>query len=976
MITAPLALSQTVHAAGRQRTSQRGGAVTVTATHVVTSHDRVPRACAAPTVVAKRSGAWSQATIWSTGVVPGAEAQVLIPERMTVTYDVARVVKLRCVEVQGRLRFGDRNAALYVSDLQVLPKGRLIIGTASRPIGPSHRVEIVIRNTALQTGTDRRPGRDPEQYLTGLSVWGTLMIHGAPVPRPFIRLAREVRDGDRELELRERPQGWRAGDEVVIPDTRQVNPAHPSYEPRWETHVIEAIRGTTLKLTKLMAYDHPGARDADEGRTPTVLRDGTWLLPHVGNLSRSVIIRSEDAAGTRGHVFFAGRAHIDVRYAKWQNLGRTRAEPLLSSLPDSAGNAVRIGTNQRGRYAVHFRHLMGPDSQRDRGYQFAAVGNVIQGGLKWGLVLHDTHFGLIQDNIIFHVDGAGLVTSSGNEFANMIQHNFVVGIRGGWNKAGRFNAHGTSKTDFGELGDAYWFAGPFNVVVDNVAASAVRTGFVVYPLNLSKKERRALRLPKFRGADTSRTVETTQVNMETRSLRTWLRNEVYGATTAAIALWHIGQRQTFPDADVTILKDQRVWHVPGVGLRFYHSQEYELDGWVQRNDSALVRTNPYGRGGGRGDGSLVTFGGSRARRVYLRDFDGQGGQYGIVNRGRGRAEWLVIEGASKSPAMLRNYINLAIRPWVQRPASGRRTTILRNVVFEPWEVVGPPWPRPSPKTMMDNPMKPLQYNRRGKGLLRPLIRYPRGRRKLTPLIPNEPYDDGFKPYYIAMQWQGRVRRQNVFRHEQTYIENYQNRRGENYQIFYEEQAPDFVIPDVSQRGKYDFPQCIGLTNAECSRQYGGAIAGEVAPCLANQDPDCSQAKALASRLGIQGLAFRLRTPIPQPPRPDPVLMMAFPIDGQVFERDTVDVEYYAGGDVGRIRHVHLQLDHDAVVTTQAVSGRHTLKRLRPGAHHLRIWGTGADGKLVAGTAHRLTFYVEGTRTVAGTPPVRTGLRGQ
>ncbi len=102
LVTTPLALSQATDAAGR-----RDDAVTVTATHVVTNRDRVPRACAAPTVVAKRSGAWSQATIWSTGAVPGAEAQVLIPRGATVTYDLAQAVRLRCVEVQGRLRFGD-----------------------------------------------------------------------------------------------------------------------------------------------------------------------------------------------------------------------------------------------------------------------------------------------------------------------------------------------------------------------------------------------------------------------------------------------------------------------------------------------------------------------------------------------------------------------------------------------------------------------------------------------------------------------------------------------------------------------------------------------------------------------------------------------------------------------------------------------------------------------------------------------------
>ncbi len=384
ILIAPVVLNRMAEAAGRSPASGRGEGVTITDSHVITHDDRVPRACASPTVVARRSGGWSQATIWSTGRVPGAEAAVLIPVGTTVTYDVSQVVKLRCIEVQGRLRFGNRNALLYVSDLQVLPSGRLTIGTAGQPIAADYRVEIVIRDTALQTGTQTHPGRDPEQSLTGLSVWGALTIHGAPLERTFIRLAREVRAGESQLELRHLPNGWRVGDEIVIPDTRQIDPLHPSYQPAWETHGVEAIEGSTLTLNRQVTHPHPGARDANPGRTPTVLRDGTWLLPHVGNLSRNVLIRSERATGTRGHVYFASCAKIDVRYARWQDLGRTRAEPLDSSRYDRAGQLTHIGTNQRGRHAMHFHHLMGPRPKSNQGYRFVALGNAIVGAAKWG----------------------------------------------------------------------------------------------------------------------------------------------------------------------------------------------------------------------------------------------------------------------------------------------------------------------------------------------------------------------------------------------------------------------------------------------------------------------------------------------------------------------------------------------------------------------------------------------------------------
>jgi hypothetical protein len=41
-----------------------------------------------------------------------------------------------------------------------------------------------------------------------------------------------------------------------------------------------------------------------------VLSDSTRLLPHVGNATRNVVIRSENPAGTRGHTLFTHRADV------------------------------------------------------------------------------------------------------------------------------------------------------------------------------------------------------------------------------------------------------------------------------------------------------------------------------------------------------------------------------------------------------------------------------------------------------------------------------------------------------------------------------------------------------------------------------------------------------------------------------------------------------------------------------------------
>jgi len=143
-----------------------------------------------------------------------------------------------------------------------------------------------------------------------------------------------------------------------------------------------------LTLTSALQYDHLGARDLDG-----VLD----FLPHVGNLTRNVVIRSESATGTRGHVLATHMANVDVRYALFKDLGRTTYQPLNTT------------TNLIGRYPVHMHHLAGPMTTPANGFQFTLLGNAVDGGsvetkFKWGIAIHDSHYGSIQDNVVGDAD--------------------------------------------------------------------------------------------------------------------------------------------------------------------------------------------------------------------------------------------------------------------------------------------------------------------------------------------------------------------------------------------------------------------------------------------------------------------------------------------------------------------------------------------------------------------------------------------
>ena len=154
----------------------------------------------------------------------------------------------------------------------------------------------------------------------------------------------------------------------VLGDTRQtpINDwFNPNFALRHEVRTIAAINGSTLMLTSPLSYDHRGARDANGAQT--VLGDGTRLLPHVANLTRSITIRSASPTGTRGHTAYTSRAQVEIRNVAFRDLGRTTVEAVLDQ--DNSPNQI-------GRYPLHVHMLMGPVNPTNTGYQFQLTGNV------------------------------------------------------------------------------------------------------------------------------------------------------------------------------------------------------------------------------------------------------------------------------------------------------------------------------------------------------------------------------------------------------------------------------------------------------------------------------------------------------------------------------------------------------------------------------------------------------------------------
>src|SRR5262249_6987397 len=169
--------------------------------------------------------------------------------------------------------------------------------------------------------------------------------------------------------------------------------------------------GLTLTLATPLQYDHLGAHDPN----------GKMLYtPHVSDLTRNVVVRSQNARGTRGYALFTGQANVDIEYAQFSGLGRSLINKWDNTTYDANGNVTHVGTNEQDRSAVSFLHLYGPQGGQANGYQYTFVGNSVfcpvdPMPFRWGIDISDSHYGLIKGNVLFNWAGAGIVLENGNE---------------------------------------------------------------------------------------------------------------------------------------------------------------------------------------------------------------------------------------------------------------------------------------------------------------------------------------------------------------------------------------------------------------------------------------------------------------------------------------------------------------------------------------------------------------------------------
>src|SRR5579863_5592524 len=206
--------------------------------------------------------------------------------------------------------------------------------------------------------------------------------------------------------------------------------------------------------------------------------------------------------------------------ATWRSARWAARRWACSTAPTSTRKTVKhLGANQIGRYGIHFHHYFGPRQTPANGYQFTLIGVSIDGAPKWGITVHNSHYGLIQDSVVYNTKGAGVVTEDGTESFNVFDHNFAVRSQG----SGEFapaSGYGGAGPDPGGEGSGFWFRGPNNYIRNNVAANGDVFGFDLAAGWLGK-----VRIPKFKGADMGDDRETAEIETTAAKVLEFSNNE-------------------------------------------------------------------------------------------------------------------------------------------------------------------------------------------------------------------------------------------------------------------------------------------------------------------------------------------------------------------------------------------------------------------------------------------------------------------
>jgi hypothetical protein len=266
------------------------------------------------------------------------------------------------------------------------------------------------------------------------------------------------------------------------------------------------------------------------------------------------------------------------------------------------------------------------------------------------------------------------------------------------------------------------------------------------------------------------------VNLNVLPLLQFQGNQVYGATPNGLAYWWVDQIDVNPQSGPgSVIKDFTVWNQYQWGVFGYESNKVTLDGFTILGDAAIMAS---------GNGAIgLHFSDYQQTNLTVTNADIENMTTGI--------EAPVKTGGTTFTVMnsyLANQVDIDVATiWDRLTTSDwlqKRTTVINNVRFG---------------AAADGSMTTINMD--------------------------------FVPSW-ELSWLAA----NLIVSDQVFVYNYNGVTGDNFQVFYTQQAANYVVPQTQYNSdgsiRVDASPVAGLTNQQTWDLYGIAIAGEVAPSTA------------------------------------------------------------------------------------------------------------------------------------------------
>jgi hypothetical protein len=222
--------------------------------------------------------------------------------------------------------------------------------------------------------------------------------------------------------------------------------------------------------------------------------DHPIISGYVADVTRNAVFESQSLAkiSERGHVMFMHNDDVHVDGAGFYGLGRTDKripidDAVTTPVLDSSGQQVvingvpqiqvtHIGTNPRGRYAVHF-HRTGVDEGDDPA---TISDSSVVDAAGWGIVNHSSNVD-VDGNVVFNAVGAAYATEAGDEIGRFDGNIALHSIGSGEGTETRSDIQ-----DFGHEGVGIWLQGGNVSVVNNVVAGQRNEAYVFFAVGLNQ----------------------------------------------------------------------------------------------------------------------------------------------------------------------------------------------------------------------------------------------------------------------------------------------------------------------------------------------------------------------------------------------------------------------------------------------------------------------------------------------------------